>query len=168
MHSHNHIHGNSPNRKSVNKKRPESECFQALKRTCKGASTQEYLSGIVDCQNGLAFGAAKPSGLRCLELFGTDGASENLGKHFGFDFDPARLEEIDGIGKRILDIEKLGKTQELENFVHFRLDFEQDDIAAFRLDGFKEGSKRTDTGGRHIIEGAAIENKPVVPCFDDL
>lgn len=131
------------------------------------ASTQEYLPGIVDCQNGLAFGAAETAGFGSLELFGTDGACENLGEYFGFDLDPARFEEIDGIRKRILDIEKLGKSQELENFIYFGLDFEQDDVAAFRLDGFKESSERTDTGGRHIIEGTAIENETVVTCFDD-
>lgn len=48
----------------------------------------------------------------------------------------------------------------MEDFIHLRLDHEKHHIAVSGLYGFKKGRKRPDTGGRNIVQVAALEDKP--------
>jgi len=134
---------------------------------CSGLA-EENLPVIVYREYCLALGTTETASLRRLELLRADRAGKDLRENLGFDLHSAGFEKIDGIGKGILDIEELGKAQQLEYFVYLGLDLEQDDISALRFDRFQKRGKRTDTGRRNVVEGAAAENQADIPRFHDL
>jgi hypothetical protein len=129
---------------------------------------QEHLSGVVDGQNGFAFRTAKAAGLEGLELFGTNGAGKNLGKQGHRLGGRTGPKEIDGIVQVILDIEKLGKTQELEHFVHLGLNFQQYQVPPAGLNGLEKSGKGTDPGGRDIVKAPALEHQTDKSPLDGL
>ena len=57
---------------------------------------------------------------------------------------------------------------ELEDFVDFGLDLEEDDVAAPRLDCLEERGEGSDTGGGDVVEAAAVENKAYEAGVDRL
>ena len=126
------------------------------------------LAGIVYCKNCLALRAPESACFACFEFSRTDGALEDLGEHVGASRLSALYEEVDCLFETVLDVEKLRKTEELEDLVDFGLDFHQYEITASRFYRFEERCKTSDPGTRNVIEPAAVENKADVVGLDGL
>lgn len=109
-------------------------------------SAKENLAVIVDGKDGFTFRATETAGLCRFKLLRAYRTGENFGENLGFDLDSARLEEIDGIGEGILDIEKLGKAEQLKDLIDLWLDLEKNDIPALRLYCLQKRGKRANTG----------------------
>ena len=114
-------------------------------------SAEQDLPCIVNRQNGFTLRTAKPPRLGSLEFLAADRALEDLGERSGLGTFPFLGEEGDGFLEVLLDIEKLGKTEELEDFINLRLDFQKYEIASSGLDRFQERGKRTDTRAGNVI-----------------
>jgi hypothetical protein len=141
--------------------------LSALTKHNQNTLSQKNLTVIIDGKDCLAFGTAETTGLGSFQFFRADRARENFGEYLGFDLDTAGLEKIDGIRQGILDIKKLGETEELEYFIYLGLNLEKNDVTAFRLDGFQKCGKGSNSGRRNIIQCSAIENQAAKSGFDD-
>jgi hypothetical protein len=133
-----------------------------------GTLAQEYLAGVVNGENGFALGTAETARFEGLEFFGTDGTGKNLGKQGNRFRRRTAAEKIDGIINVILNIEKLGETEELEHLIYLGLYFQQYQIPAPGLYGLEKSGKRANTGGGYIIETAALKNQTDKAAFDCL
>jgi hypothetical protein len=129
-------------------------------------SAEQDLAGIIDCQNGFALGAAEPSRLGSLEFLTADRAFEDLGKRSGLGAFPLLREESDSFFQILFDVEKLGKAQQLKDFIHLRLDFQKDQIPSAGFNGFQKGGKRTDAGTRNVVQTGTVKNQPGETRFD--
>lgn len=99
-------------------------------------SAKENLTIVVNGKNCFTLGATETSCFGSLQFLGTDGAREDFRENFSLYFHTAGLEKSNGFCERILDIEELGKPEQLEYFVYFWLYFEKNDVPAFGFDGF--------------------------------
>ena len=99
----------------------------------------------IDREDGFTFRTAETPRARRPETFRTHRAREHFRKNAAGD-GRAVFKKGDRAFDRIFNIEKLGKSEKLKHFGHFRLNIEQDDIAASRLYHFQKCGKRTDTG----------------------
>ena len=102
-------------------------------------------SSVVDCKYGFAFRTAEAPGTRRSETFRAHRTGENLRENAACN-GCAVFEKRNRIFDRVFDIEKLRKSEQLKHFGYFRLNVEQDDIAAFRFYHFQKCGKRSYAG----------------------
>src|SRR5208337_4855986 len=123
------------------------------------SSTEEYLTRVVDGENGLALRTAEPPRLGGLQLLAADGTFEYAGERGALSFLTARGEEGHCLIEIFLDIEELGEPEELEDLVDLGLDLQQHKVASARFDGLEERREGADARTGDIVQAAAVENQ---------
>src|SRR5208283_626538 len=125
----------------------------------RASSTEEYLTRVVDGEDGLALRAAEPPRLGGFQFLAADGTFENAGERGALSFLPARGEERDRLVEIFLDIEELGESEELEDLVDLRLDLQQYKVASAWFDGLEEGGEGANARTGDIVQAAAVEDQ---------